>query len=247
MAIRGSPGKSGTPYFYWVALPIMSGLVGACLVVALTTRISLEALASILVAIGTFVLAYFTWRSVSRTGDVIAGEDRRHQQSLAPLLIIEAQAAQRPVNGGAETGIHVYNTGYGLALKVKVTLEGTLHYWDTRGVDDTEENRRLYAGKFKVDQAILMPQKLIVTEHGSEPFERHLSISAIEADSSHFQHEQVFFDRVYGEPVVHYEVATAEYEDMFGNSYTTKYLDEELDAYEWIQPKHLRIPTPDSR
>jgi hypothetical protein len=209
--------------------------------------ISLEVLASILVAIGTFVLAYFTWQSVSRTGDVIAGEDRRHQQSLAPLLIIEAQAGQRPLNGGAETGIHVYNIGYGLALKVRVTLEGTLHYAITRGVEDTDENRQLYAGKFEADRSDVIPTRLIVTEHESEAFERHLSISAIEADSSHFQHEQVFFDHVYGQPVVSYEVATAEYEDMFGNSYTTKYLDEELDTYEWIQPKHLRIPIPESR
>jgi hypothetical protein len=92
---------------WWLAVPVVSGVVGAFVTFALVRGISLEAFASILVATGTFALAYFTWRSVARTNDVIAGEDRRHQQGLAPLLIIEAGATQRPVGDDAETGIRV--------------------------------------------------------------------------------------------------------------------------------------------
>lgn len=232
-------------YVYWVGLPLFSGAVGASATFGLVRGLSLEALASILVAVGTFVLAYFTWQSISRTNDVIAGEDRRHQQSFAPLLVIEAQAAQRPVGDGAETGIRIYNIGYGLALNVGVVLRGTLSYSTTRQYDDTEENRQRFAGRFKGNA--YTGGGLSVAEEGSEPFHRHLLISAIEAGSSYFQHEQVFFDHVYGGPVVSYGEAVARYVDMFGNAYATKYADEELDRYEWHQPKHLRIPNPESR
>jgi hypothetical protein len=225
---------------------VLSGAFGALFTFALLRGISLEAIASILVAAGTLGLAYFTWQSVARTSDVIAGEDRRHQQGLAPLLTIEAGATQRRVGDGAETGIRVSNIGYGLALNVVITLEGVLRYTAFRMFEATEANKLRFAGKFDPNTRSNKDGKswLNVEEPQSEIFIRHIAISALEADGSYFQHERDFFERVYNSPVALYSVAEAKYEDMFGNKYATKYLDEELDRYEWEQPKHLRIPNP---
>lgn len=166
----------------WVAFAAACAGIGSFLTFALYRGVSLEALASILVAVGTGVLAYFTWQSVSRTSDVIAGEDRRHQQSLAPLFIVKAQATQRIVTeGAAETGIRVYNIGYGIATNIEMALEGTLHYTKTHSVTDSEENRRLYSDRFTPNPSYSVPQTLLVNESASEPFERRLSISALEA------------------------------------------------------------------
>jgi len=232
-----------------LVITLASGVAGAFATSALIKGISLEAFASILVAAGTLGLAYFTWQSVARTSDVIAGEDRRHQQGLAPLLTIEAKAGQRPIAGGAETGIRVCNIGYGLALNSVVILEGTLHYSATRMVEDTEENREQFKGKFPPDINSVIDGKnyLNVVEREWKPFERRISISALDSGGSYFQHEQEFLGRVSSGPVVLYRVATACYDDMFGNHYLTRYLDEELDCYEWQQPGHLRIPNPESR
>jgi hypothetical protein len=134
-------------------------------------------------------------------------------------------------------------------LNVEVVLQGTFHYSVYRQYEDTEENKALYEGKFDPEKRSVVEGKdfLNVTERESEPFDRIIAISALEAEGSYFQHEQGFFDRVYGEPVVKYKVGIAKYEDMFGNKYATQYLDEELDRYEWHQPRHLRIPNPESR
>ena len=233
----------------FLTVPVLSGVMGASVTFALIRGISLEAVASVLVAAGTFVLAYFTWQSVTRTNDVIAAEDRRHQQGLAPLLVIEASATQRTVGSGAETGIRVTNIGYGLALNIVVTLQGTFWHDTFSTHEDTEENKLRFAGKFDPQGRSVIDGKnyLNVTERESEPFDRHVSISAVEAGGGYFQHEPDFLDRVYSRPVALYRVGLAKYEDMFGNPYVTQYLDEELDHYDWHQPQHLRIPNPESR
>lgn len=241
--------RGSAPYTQWFLVVVGSGAIGACFTFALLRGISLEAFGSILVAAGTLALAYFTWRSVARTGDVIAGEDRRHQQGLAPLLVIEANATQRPVGDGAETGIRISNIGYGLALNIEVKLEGILHYSAFRTFEDTEENKERFAGKFDPAARSVIDGKnhLNVTERESQTFDRNISISALEASGYYFQHEREFFDLVYSSPVVLYKTAMATYEDMFGNTYVTKYVDEELGRYEWRQPRHLRIPNPETR
>jgi hypothetical protein len=115
--------------------------------------------------------------------------------------------------------------------------------------EDTEEHKQRFAGKFDPGARGVKDGKnyINVTERESMPFDRRIVISALEAGGSYFQHEREFFDRHYNSPVALYSVAVAKYEDMFGNNYATNYLDEELDRYEWHQPKHLRIPNPDSR
>jgi hypothetical protein len=161
---------------------------------------------------------------------VIAGEDRRHQQSLAPLLTIEAQATQRRVGDGAETGYRVCNIGYGLALNVRATLRGTLTFTKHYAVDATEENKQKYDSLF--DPAARgwdgAKELLNIAERTSEPLDISLTISALEADRCFFRHEQRFLDAVRGAPVADYALAVAEYQDMFGNEYRTEYRDERL-------------------
>ena len=230
-----------------IAIALLSGVVGAAATFGLVKGLSLESLASILVAAGTFVLAYFTWQSVARTGDVIAGEDRRHQQGLAPLLTVQAKDRPDPL-GASFTGFRVSNIGYGLAFNIEVNLDAVMDYDELVTVADTDENKEQFAGKFDPANRSVMDLKsyLNVTQHKSKRINRDIVISAMEAKGFYFQIEDEF-DGAYNNRHVVYNVALASYQDMFGNHYATKYLDKELDRYEWQQPRHLRIPNPESR
>lgn len=234
----------------WFAVAVVSGIIGASIVLMRFSAISPEAFASFLVAAGTLALAYFTALSVVRTNDVIAAEDRRHQQSLAPLLTVQADAQAHQVEGGRyEVGIWIKNIGYGVALNIEVTLEAVVEYSVYPLVEDTNENRALFEGKFKPFENSVINGKsyLNLTKRESEAFDRSITISALPVGTNHFQYEQEFADRQSGKAAVRYSLAVASYYDMFGNKYSTKYLDEELARYDWHQPKHLRIPNPESR
>lgn len=86
-------------------------------------KVGLGDLSSMWVAAGTLALAGMTWWSVSRTNAVISGEDRRHQQGFAPLLVLKTQSERLTLPQGASFPIQrtvIVNEGIGLALRVNV-------------------------------------------------------------------------------------------------------------------------------
>src|SRR5579862_6640495 len=118
MGVRGR-----SAFWTYLSMALGAGIAGAVATIALLRGISLEALANILVAAGTFVLAYFTWKSVSETKEVISGEDLRFRQSRMPMLRLEREP-MLTMNTRKEPGFQVIvqNDGDGPARDVEVRL-----------------------------------------------------------------------------------------------------------------------------
>jgi len=88
-----SPKPKGEMKFrlFLIAMALVGALVGAGVTFGLMLLLHVanpegtvvESVASILVAFGTFALAYITWRSVQKTSDVINNENANHRERLA--------------------------------------------------------------------------------------------------------------------------------------------------------------------
>ena len=104
-------------------LAVVSVVLGAVLTLAIYTHnLPLEVIVNIPVAIGTLALAYFTWESVRSTKAVIAGEDRRHQVSYAPVLFLDRPTQYGKTN---ETiGIVLANKGLGFSPSGTYDIKG---------------------------------------------------------------------------------------------------------------------------
>lgn len=80
----------------------------------------LVASGTLALAVATVLLARFTLQSVRASRDIIEAEDRRHRQSVAPIIkatpIIDA--VRREI-----TGLELTNLGLGPALKLGVTAD----------------------------------------------------------------------------------------------------------------------------
>jgi hypothetical protein len=216
----------------------------AFLIFDLFRGLSIEAAANVLVALGTFALAYFTYQSIRRTSDVISGEDRRQQQSLAPLLELEQYAVEqfKPPDPKTRYGFRISNIGFGLALNVELVISGRLQINENEAVPITDQNRmdRRYSGlstQIGGDQGpcFLVPHKV------AAPYEASATISAIAPNGSTFQEDSAIANSWdYRDDAVFKCVIS--YEDMFGNPYKTAYLDPKLISYTWEQPEHFRLP-----
>lgn len=118
-----------------------SGFIGASIGVSIFFgfhKMSIEAAASIGVAIGTLALAYFTWESVKKTNAVIQGEDRRHQQSYAPALVV--QFITDKINNYQVT---LRNKGIGPAKEISICFDGGWVKDGTR-IDFDKEQKTIY-------------------------------------------------------------------------------------------------------
>lgn len=229
----------------FLGMALATAAFGAAGTYALLSGISLEAFASVLVAVGTFALAFYTWKSVSRTGQVIAGEDRRHQQSLAPLVLIYPSAVQEHPSGlGAVNGYRIHNIGYGLALNVQAEVVGALTQDHYERYEDTPENLARYDGYYDPANRSNIGDKTFINV-GTRPTRRifrELAVSAIAPSASLFYPDEDLAQAVSLHPAAVYELGRIRYQDMFGNDYATEYLDASLDTYKWVQPTHLRLP-----
>jgi hypothetical protein len=83
-------------------------------------------------AASTVLLARYTLQSVRTSENIIAAENRRHEQSLAPILSARV-VARDPVKHEI-TGIEVTNSGLGPALQIGIT--GNMQYERREYFDD---------------------------------------------------------------------------------------------------------------
>lgn len=102
--------KSVTKIVQYVGFALVCGLIGALTVFGLMRGIS-EVFANILVAAGTFVLAFFTWQSVSETKEILSSEDRRFRQSRMPLMKLYAPPYLQLLGDRNIVQIDVQNVG----------------------------------------------------------------------------------------------------------------------------------------
>jgi hypothetical protein len=99
---------------------VAAAIVGAIAVAHRYFGISIGTAANIGVAAGTMAVAYFTWESLAKTSEVIKGEDRRHQQSYAPALVVASLGG----SAGAEWTLALQNRGIGPAKNISIHLDG---------------------------------------------------------------------------------------------------------------------------
>jgi hypothetical protein len=107
---------------FWpqVLLFFIACVIGAAIVIAGRYGISIDTVASLGVAAGTMALAYFTWESLTKTNEVIKGEDRRHQQGYAPALVVATLSG----SAGAQWEMSLQNKGLGPAKNIRVSFDG---------------------------------------------------------------------------------------------------------------------------
>lgn len=203
-----------------VCLFLIASILGASAVFALFERsVTVEALTNVTVAIGTLALAYFTWQSVSKTNDVIRGEDRRHQQQYAPLVIMRSQTIE---NGKLK--FFTDNIGMGMARNVVISAN----------IDWT-------SSEFQSGIAPLTPYPPI--QNIAVPQQQLDVIPTRPADIAHLNVPMIDVPQHYNGYRIH-RVEFA-YTDMFGNSYKTTYEDWHANQrFTWDQPAPLTPATP---
>lgn len=102
------------PEFYirWLGTPLLSGIVGASIVFAYFHDLSVEAFASILVALTTLVLAAFTRQSVAKTDEVIQSE--REGRRISTTLDLINQYQQVPIQVTKDISLTVHTAASNL-------------------------------------------------------------------------------------------------------------------------------------
>ena len=203
------------------------GALSACLIIAALfmqffTCWDAGTKASVYVAIGTIGLAVATFWSVYQTRAVISGEDRRHQNAYAPLVVCQGF----PYESGSPTqnrflACLLRNDGMGMALNITVDVKGRIQKREsTPGLGEGQHHSDFTAN----GTAALIPNRK--DEHWASIFMLTLPDGFLALD----------IHRV-----------AIQYEDQFGNLYETLYQDWQAKpgpaAFdEWRQPQYLKIP-----
>jgi heme exporter protein D len=176
---------------------------------------------NVAVAAGTLALAVVTVASVLETRAVIRGEDRRHQQSFAPMLQLE----WRERSGANTFPFALANKGMGMAINAITRVQGTAFgsRLEKEGDPPILSQVRVskeFAGTYKASQVALDGEVIFA-----------VVIEAAEVKG----HREGYGD-------AHPKLVLIEYEDMFGNIYKTSYADwqDKRDDFVWEQPKALK-------
>jgi hypothetical protein len=196
-------------------------LIGlAVYLLALLSGFDVPTQASIWVAVGTLALAATTVVSILETRQVLLGEEKRFQQSVAPFVVVSPLADA----DGHFIGFKTKNAGKGLARNVRVRIEA-FYYPD--GIDETEDIGLVLDALEKdtearrwVDNAVVA----VVAEGATE--------------SAYFAGPNVEQPPLSDTLIRRIEI---DYLDMFGNEYrstTEKYYEY---AYEWNPPKRYKV------
>jgi hypothetical protein len=177
--------------------------------------LSADGKVNVWVAVGTVALAFITWLSLSQTRDVLAAEDRRHQQGFAPLLVLERLRVD-----GDRVHADVRNQGLGLAIRVAVTIDG--HLTSTLLVNAPP------AGA-------LQPLPMVGISGATRTHEISVVAKACAAGlwfAVPATYDGVELNRV-----------RIEYADMFGNGYATTYgaFSSNVNEMTWTPPDHLAV------
>jgi len=183
-------------------------------------------IASVWVAGGTLALAVVTWWNVYQTKAVVAGEDRRHQQSFLPIVEYMFFDTSEVQNGF----IHLVasNIGSGPALDIRARLQGsaTIRFGvpTQTGIEDQDHNYAFDQLKFERSAGAphISPNDSFVVTAADFHLTRYARGTLLPGTIS---------------------VTSAEisYADVFGNRYKTIYDDFRSRKYHLEQPENLRV------
>lgn len=188
---------------------------------------------NVAVAFGTLALAVVTLASVLETRAVLRGEDRRHEQSYAPFLTL---GDYLNTDEKYEGGYTVRNSGMGIALSITFEVRGrvTVASFDfPPGPVDapmtTIEEQTAYREKYKeLNDFDISDQESLSASFpgGYDTFSQEILKSPpgplAEIEDVTYSH------------------CVLRYHDIFGNRYETRYTDDRLDRFDWVQPVNLR-------
>jgi hypothetical protein len=195
-------------------LIMLAFLLGVAITtVALFTRLTPEAQASIWVAIGTLALAFTTYQAITQTGKVIAAEDRRHMQQFFPYLVVKGVEYK----DGA-LFLKIENEGIGLATTALI--------WCGPCKMRSEE---FQSGIVPLTLYRDIAVKEIVVQYAGIPGGKTRLVRVVPL--------QPHYNKI------ELRELTIQYWDMFGNRYQTGWADltKDLEDYDWEQPERLRI------
>jgi hypothetical protein len=181
--------------------------------VALFTKLTPEAQASIWVAIGTLALAFTTYQSITQTSKIIAAEDRRHMQQFFPYLLVKGIEYKDNA-----LFLKIENEGIGLATTALIWCGAC----------------KMRSGEFQSGIAPLtFYPDVAVTEINAQ----YAGIPGGKTRLVRMVPLQRHYDKIELREV------TIQYWDMFGNRYETGWADltKDLEDYDWEQPERLRI------
>src|ERR1700687_3223842 len=181
--------------------------------------------ASVWVAIGTLALAGATWWNVSQTKAVVAGEDRRHQQSFVP--IVEVMWCDFSDATSGNVSIHSRNIGKGPALDIRATFKGsmTVSFGILGSAEDENHNYRF--------------DTLVFEKSASTPDTSSDGIVALTAKDFNLTRYARANPAHNTLAITSAEIA---YVDLFGNPYKTIYDDFSARRYHLEQPSYLKLP-----
>ena len=176
------------------------------------------------VAFGTILLALVTSAAVIISLSQNMSEHKRFEQGYAPLVEILHFSTQ----GNLFNQMSLQNTGYGPALNIQLRVIGT---WLKRHYEE------------------LPPPS---ADNPAPPVRTELLPFRIEGSHSMLMPGDAwgFYIKDYGGPEaidqngLDAHIALVNYEDRFGNAYSTRYVDFNRREHEWIRPKRFgRSPT----
>ncbi|MHB1799513.1 MAG: hypothetical protein ACYCUI_14635 [Vulcanimicrobiaceae bacterium] len=187
-----------------------------------------DILSQLLVGVGTAALAVVTWASVYETQKVLSDEDLRFRRSRMPVLKLTARPDTNTYDFNPGYEVVITNVGDGAAQNVRLSIRAHVHIsWNKEGL---AEQRDLSTDK---DFAC----------------EDHVVCSYLEKRGE----TTVTFPSV-GDQLVGMNAlldnrvpdAVLVYEDIFGETYRTRYIISETQAYDegrfaWEPPSALQL------
>jgi hypothetical protein len=225
--------------FGYFGMFVASAIGGSTIVLAVYAKaVSVEALANIAVAVGTFVLAFFTWRSTDETSQIIAADERRHQQGFVP--IVRVLAAVYVDAGVQRLFVHGVNCGAGAALDISFHFTGeALLLFNYQGKQPVLG----LSGISEKQEKITVPI--------DDDFDLPLLASGDE-NLPMFSTKRVgpLYDMVQSNAIItyagiqsfHCESAVLNYTDLFGNAYRLEYTDFANMQFNFVIPERLKAP-----
>jgi hypothetical protein len=228
------------------ALIICCGVVGALTTFALLRGISHEAAASILVAAGTFALAFYTAKSVTETKQIVEGDDLRFRQSRMPMVRLErtpTNAMDTKRNPGFQ--VILQNDGDGPARDVTVKLSASVTFeWDMHSEEVTE--------KMKQDGAVFIDSvetlrpgdaATVETDASWQTASSYISAKGIAATFVQYPNVQLPVGATNNRVDVKISGVRVKYTDIFGARFETHYSVEagieDPRSFKWVTPERL--------
>lgn len=207
-------------------------------------------IAGLAVALATLVLAYFAKRTIDINKQLIGGEDRRHQQSLAPLVEFSCFYDSR---FKTIRYFELFNNGTGIALNLEVKINIMAKVSKTLLTPLTPEEIAL-SNDISSLPSIMKGGSISKSPEGIfratlEPGEPHIHFDLahpsllpngtsiqIGADEFESYREE---KKIFEIEDLKFQI-TISYTDVFNNPYKTIYEGPDLKKYIRIIPKYLR-------